>query len=92
MDILILKNISKRFRNKEVLKGINLSVKKGEVLALVGRSGSGKSVLIKIIIGFFESDSGRIILNTGSKFPINYSMQENAIYENFFAYIDNETK
>lgn len=80
MDILIIENLYKKFGKKEVLKGVNLAVEKGEILGLVGRSGAGKSVLIKTIIGFFQPDSGRIIINTESNFPINYSMQENAIY------------
>ncbi len=97
MDILIIENLHKKFGKKEVLKGVNLAVEKGEILGLVGRSGAGKSVLIKTIIGFFQPDSGRIITNTESNFPINYSMQENAIYGdltveqnlNYFATINN---
>lgn len=81
MDILVIKNLRKKIDRKEVLKGVNLVVEKGEVLGLVGKSGAGKSVLIKTIIGFFKPDSGKIIINSDSKFPINYSMQENAIYD-----------
>lgn len=67
---------------KQVLNGVNLSIEKGEVLGLVGRSGSGKTVLIKTIIGFLKPDKGQIKINSKSNYPIGYSMQENAIYEN----------
>lgn len=81
MEILRLNSIQKRFKEKEVLRGINLSLKKGEILGLVGKSGSGKSVLIKTIIGFLEPNSGKVIINSSSNNSLNYSMQENAIYD-----------
>lgn len=60
-DIKIsVKNLVKSFGAKEVLKGINLEVKKGESLVILGGSGSGKSVLIKTIATLIESTSGSI--------------------------------
>lgn len=47
----------------EVLKGINLEVKKGETLALIGKSGSGKSTLLSLLAGLDQPDSGEITLN-----------------------------
>lgn len=47
----------------EVLKGINLSIEKGERLALVGKSGSGKSTLLSLLAGLDQPDSGEILMN-----------------------------
>ena len=82
MSILTIENLHKKMGRKEVLKGLNLFVKEGEILGLVGRSGAGKSVLIKTIIGILKPDKGIIKIKAKSEFPIGYSMQENAIYEN----------
>lgn len=59
--MLELKNINKSFGDVEVLKDINLDVKKGEIVSLLGLSGSGKSTILNIISGFEESDSGEVI-------------------------------
>ena len=57
-----VKNIFKKFDNKEVLKDISFKVESGETLAIVGVSGSGKSTILKIICGLVEADKGEIIL------------------------------
>jgi putative ABC transport system ATP-binding protein len=55
---------SKTFNTRiEVLKGVNLSLKKGELVALMGPSGCGKSTLLNIIGGLLRADSGKIKLN-----------------------------
>lgn len=59
-NILTVKNLSKSFGDKEVLSDINLEVKKGETLVVIGMSGSGKSVLIKCLIGLIEPDNGEV--------------------------------
>ena len=59
---LSVNNISKRFGAVQALDSVDLSVKKGEILCLVGENGSGKSTLIKIIAGVVEPDSGEIII------------------------------
>ena len=55
-----INNIYKSFSGKQVLKGINLTVNKGETFLLIGRSGAGKTVLLKNIIGLITPDSGSI--------------------------------
>lgn len=57
-----LKNISLSFQNP-VLKNLNLKVKRGEILGLVGKSGAGKSSLLKVCAGLLDPDSGQILLN-----------------------------
>jgi phospholipid/cholesterol/gamma-HCH transport system ATP-binding protein len=59
-SIISIKNLHKSFGKNEVLKGINLNVSKGEDLVILGRSGSGKSVTIKCLVGLVEPDKGEI--------------------------------
>lgn len=59
--MLELKNICKSFDKNEILKDINLEVKKGEVVSLLGLSGSGKSTILNIISGFEGLNSGEVI-------------------------------
>ncbi len=58
-----VKELRKSFNGNEVLKGISFQVKPGEVFVIMGPSGSGKSVLLKHIIGLEEPDSGQILIN-----------------------------
>jgi phospholipid/cholesterol/gamma-HCH transport system ATP-binding protein len=58
--IISIKNLSKSFGEHDVLKDINLTVNKGEDLVILGRSGSGKSVTIKCLVGLVEADKGEI--------------------------------
>jgi len=60
LPIVEMKNVHKAFDNSEVLKGINLTVHKGENLVVLGKSGSGKSVLIKCIVGLVSPDEGEV--------------------------------
>lgn len=61
--MISIRDIFKSFGTNDVLKGISLDVRKGEVVALVGGSGTGKSVLIKIIVGLIRPDRGRVVLD-----------------------------
>lgn len=58
--MILISDLFKHFGTKEVLKGVNLEIKKGEVMVIIGRSGCGKSVLLKHIIGLLKPDRGRI--------------------------------
>lgn len=61
--ILKLQNIRKNFGGIQALKDVSLSLKKGEVHALLGENGAGKSTLIKILTGVHKADSGEILLH-----------------------------
>ena len=61
--ILRLENIRKSYGNKEVLKGVSLDVKKGEIISVLGPSGCGKSTLLNIIAGILSIQEGRVLLN-----------------------------
>ncbi|MBC7653478.1 MAG: ATP-binding cassette domain-containing protein [Oligoflexus sp.] len=58
--IISIKNLHKSFGKNKVLRGINLTVNKGEDLVILGRSGSGKSVTIECLVGLLEADKGKI--------------------------------
>ena len=62
-DVLRLEHIAKRFGPVTALRDVNLHLKKGEVLGLLGDNGAGKSTLIKIICGFQKQDSGEMFLH-----------------------------
>ncbi|PLX18734.1 MAG: ABC transporter ATP-binding protein [Candidatus Muiribacterium halophilum] len=59
-EIIKVKNVYKSFKGKEILKGLDLSVKEGECICIMGRSGCGKSVLMKIMVGLFKPDFGDV--------------------------------
>jgi phospholipid/cholesterol/gamma-HCH transport system ATP-binding protein len=61
--VISLRNISKRFGPLHVLDGFNLEVAKGETLVVLGPSGTGKSVMLKIMAGLLEPDSGEVWLD-----------------------------
>src|ERR1700680_4462116 len=59
---IAIKGLHKSFGDQTVLNGIDLTVQPGENLAVLGRSGTGKSVLLKLIIGLQQPDSGSICI------------------------------
>lgn len=61
--MLIAKNIVKRYGTLEVLKGVSLEIKKGEIVSIVGSSGAGKSTLLHILGTLDTPDVGEVILN-----------------------------
>lgn len=65
--VLELKGIGKTFSGVNVLRDINIQLKKGEVFALMGENGAGKSTLIKVISGYHQPDSGGEIFVEGEK-------------------------
>ncbi len=83
MSILI-ENISKKFDGKTVLDSINLEIKTGSLVALLGGSGSGKSTLLRIVAGFEVPDKGRIWLH--GKDASSLTIQEKEIGFVFQAY------
>jgi phospholipid/cholesterol/gamma-HCH transport system ATP-binding protein len=58
-----VENLHKAFNGLEVLRGVSLGIEKGEILALIGMSGFGKSVLLKHIAGLMKPDRGRVLVD-----------------------------
>jgi len=74
--LLEMNNISKDFPGVKALDDVSIKLHKGEVFALVGENGAGKSTIIKILSGFYSNDAGEIRLN-GEK--VNIRNPKNAI-------------
>lgn len=72
-----IKNITKSFGSKQVLRGVDMTIETGKTLVIIGRSGCGKSVMLKHIVGLLRPDSGDIIFEGKSM----AAMKEKDIYE-----------
>ena len=62
-DMIEVKNIHKSFGTLEVLKGVDLTVKKGEIVSIIGKSGAGKTTLLQIIGTLDKPDSGSVVID-----------------------------
>lgn len=62
-NIVECRNIAKRYGELDVLRGVDLSVAKGEIVAIIGRSGAGKSTLLHILGTLLDADSGQILID-----------------------------
>lgn len=67
MNSITVKNLHKNFGNDEILKGVNLEIKKGETVSIIGASGGGKSTFLRCLIDLEKIDSGEIITPDKSK-------------------------
>ena len=77
MALLEVKNIKKKFGKTEVLRGIDLSLERGEVLCIIGSSGSGKTTLLRCLNFLEEADEGSISVGGECLFDASRSKKEN---------------
>lgn len=84
--VLEIKHLSKAFAKNKVLDGINLTVKKGSVVGLMGENGAGKSTMMKCLFGIYAKDEGQISLEGK---PINFKNPKEAL-ENGVAMVHQE--
>jgi phospholipid/cholesterol/gamma-HCH transport system ATP-binding protein len=96
--VISIKGLYKSFDDLDVLKGVDLNIFKGENVAVLGKSGSGKSVLIKIIVGLLKPDRGEVFalgkhvnqLNQKEldelRLKIGFSFQSSALYDGMNVY------
>ena len=75
MPELMVEQVYKRLGDHDVLKGISLTLKQGEVIALLGHSGSGKTTLLRSVAGLETPDAGRITLNDRILFDKNKGIE-----------------
>jgi len=89
-----VENLKKSFGDKVVLAGVSFSVKPGEIYAIMGPSGSGKSVLLRHIIGLLAPDSGRVLIEgadasdpeTHRRFVTAIVFQDGALFNSMSVY------
>ena len=61
--MIVLENVVKKFKDYTALRGISISFEKGKIHGIIGRNGSGKTVMMKCICGLMHPDSGKITVN-----------------------------
>src|SRR5262245_48998840 len=59
-NVIHIQNVHKTFAKKPVLRGLSLSIERGQTFALLGRNGAGKTTLIRLLLGLIRRDSGSI--------------------------------
>lgn len=74
-----IRGVHKSFKEKEVLKDINLTINDGKVLGLCGINGAGKSTLLRIIGGVYKADSGDVLIDNESSFD-NEKVKKNVFF------------
>ncbi|HEL0601863.1 TPA: ABC transporter ATP-binding protein [Streptococcus equi subsp. zooepidemicus] len=96
---VIIQNLRKSYKDKEVLKGVSFKIEEGTICGLLGINGAGKSTIMKILFGLERADSGEVILNgkykkvEGSKrFDIGALIESPAIYLNLSAFDNLKTR
>ncbi len=75
-SIIEILNLSKNFDNKNILNKINLKITKGESLVIIGKSGSGKSLLMKCVLGILKPSQGEILIKNKNFFSVKRDEQD----------------
>src|SRR6266571_5579763 len=66
-----VRDLSKSFSSHPVLEGVSLRIEKGESVVIIGRSGGGKSILLKHLIGLLKPDAGQVLIEGENIVPMN---------------------
>lgn len=85
-NVFEISKITKSFKNKQILKGVDLVVNKGDIIGLLGLNGEGKSTLIKIILDILSQDSGEVKRNFEIKSDVGVMLQEISMPEKMKVY------
>lgn len=92
VSLLKVKNVYKSFDNQEILSDVNFDIKSGDIVGLIGKNGSGKTILMKMILGFTPITKGEIIFNGQKEYTQNGSLNKIGflldckLFEDFSAY------
>ena len=96
--LLEFQNVTKKFANRTVLNNVSLKINEGDVTTIIGKSGTGKSVLLKHIIGLLSPSEGRILFRgkpvnemnkrdwAEYKSQFSYLFQNNALFDSLTVY------
>lgn len=91
--LIEVKDLHKRFGDKEVLRGVSFEIRGNAVTTIIGKSGEGKSVLLKCIAGILTPTSGEVHFNGGTELregeaeeQLNYMFQHNALFDSLTAF------
>ena len=90
--ILRTEEIKKAYKNKEVVKGVTVEVKQGEIVGLLGPNGAGKTTSFYMIVGLVKPDSGKVFLDDKEiqKFQcINVQKWASDIYHKKYLFLEN---
>lgn len=71
-----LKNVTKSFGSKKVLQGVDLNVERGSSMVIIGGSGTGKSVMLKCVLGLIHADSGSILIDGEETIGLNQQRRD----------------
>ena len=94
-DAIAFQDVSKAFSQRTVLEGVSFAVASGEALCILGRSGTGKSVTLKLMIGLLKADQGKVIIQGDDLGPMDedglsqvrrkmgYMFQSAALFDSF---------
>lgn len=92
VENITVENLSFAYEEEQILSNLNVTINKGEIIGIHGRSGSGKSTLLKLIMRFYDPQSGTISINQTALPQINTtSLREHIAYITQQTYIFNET-
>jgi lipopolysaccharide export system ATP-binding protein len=90
MSLLSVQNLSKKYRKRQVVKDVSLTVNTGEIVGLLGPNGAGKTTSFHMVVGLIPSDSGKILINDRdisnlamdrrARMGIGYLPQESSIF------------
>ncbi|HGA1298434.1 TPA: ATP-binding cassette domain-containing protein, partial [Streptococcus suis] len=96
---VIIQNLRKSYKDKEVLKDVSFKIEEGTICGLLGVNGAGKSTIMKILFGLERADSGEVIFNGKHKdiveenrFDIGALIESPAIYLNLSAFDNLKTR
>ncbi|MDP8169841.1 thiol reductant ABC exporter subunit CydC [Phocoenobacter skyensis] len=92
VEQITVENLSFAYEDEKILSDLNLTINKGEIVGIHGRSGSGKSTLLKLLMRFYDPQSGKITINQTALPQINTtSLRDHIAYITQQTYIFNES-
>jgi osmoprotectant transport system ATP-binding protein len=83
--VITLRRVTKRLGGRLAVEDVSLRVEPGTIHVLLGSSGSGKSTVLRLVLGLLQPDAGEVIVDGGARRSIGYVVQEGALYPHLTA-------